>query len=147
MTLTAESLTDRDRQAMQHSILFSSAHKCFEVKVLGIVDHMIMIAIIDEVVRDGRFSGSTGIIWDFREASLSNMTLDCMRAVWAAQKSLGIPETFRIASVLSHRINDPVLRLWELAAPTFHVMDRRYFADIDEARRWVAAAPGAGAVP
>jgi hypothetical protein len=129
---------------MTHSITLDPSGRHIEIGYEGIVDYAGILRAVREAVANPGFNGFIGIIWDFRNASLSDMTLQAMQTVWREQSDLPLNAGTRIAVVFSQPINAPLLRLWQSAASATTMMERRHFSDMEAARRWVdtGADPG-----
>ena len=123
---------------MSVDIAFDAAAGLFMVRCTHEVNASLILQAIREILDSDQYSTMSGVVWDYRFADLSSITLDTMKTVWASLAAESVRSDLRVASVFSGAQDVLILHLWQSAASGRIGMERRYFTDMKAARRWVA---------
>lgn len=123
---------------MNVDVEFDEAGGFYVIRYSGEVDTDVIARIVRDIRDGAHYKSMLGVVWDFRSADLSSMTLSGMMSVWSSQSGRSVRTDLRVASVFSRIPDELILHLWQAAAPSSIGMQRRSFTDMDAARRWVA---------
>ena len=91
-----------------------------------------------EIERACREDGADNVVWDFREADLSQLNFVVIQGTVEDWPTVALADNARIAVVAGTQLDEILLRLWKEAGMQRDKRERRVFLNIDEARDWAA---------
>ncbi|MDF1792993.1 MAG: hypothetical protein P1U88_13835 [Thalassobaculaceae bacterium] len=83
---------------------------------------------------DGR---RKGVVWDLRDADLSQLTSAALRDIFRSKNERSPYRYLRIACVVSSEIDSHILKLWAEGFDDARPYHRRWFFDLAEAVAWL----------
>ncbi len=108
------------------------------IRFAGRVDYARLIEVLPELMREPRFAGGIPAVWDLREADLSGFDLAEMQKLAAYLKDLGGRDDARVAMVIGHDWERPLMELWSEFLGLAVRQSRKICFDLDEALHWAA---------
>lgn len=123
---------------MQHVAHIDLGRSLVELRLKGIVEADALLCGVEQLRQACRDHGTTGAIWDMREADLSRLDFKLIQARPEDWPSNDLPPNARIGLVAGNAQDAVLLRLWREAGNNRDSRERRIFQQIGEARDWVA---------
>ena len=126
---------------MHYTIDLEQSLRCFVVTVSGPVSVPGLRAMIDDILKDGRWYEGVSLVVDYRLADLSNLTTDSVTGIveyimTITKKS----DVNRIAHIVSRTVDFGMIRMWEIMMSERAPFDFRVFYSMDEALAWIGSA-------
>lgn len=120
-----------------YTITFNAERDVAEIDFRG---HFVAETIIP-VIQDlkGRATGvdRKGILWDLRQADLSDLTIETLRDLFQMKNKIQPIRPLSIACVVSNPTDALILKLWAEGFDDTRPYSRRWFFSKDEARAWI----------
>ena len=126
-----------------HTITYSAERDVAEVDFRDRFVAPAVIPIICELKRCAGAGIRKGIVWNLKDADLSDLTIEGMRDIFRVKNEVQPNRALRIACVVAHATDANIVRLWAEGFSDSNPHHRRWFYCRDEAHAWVRAAAGA----
>lgn len=97
-----------------------------------------VIPVIRELKTLGAGVERKGIVWDLRQADLSDLTISVLRDVFRLKNEAGPVRPLYIACVVSNPTDAHILKLWAEGFEDSKPYRRRWFFSTQEAHAWIA---------
>jgi hypothetical protein len=98
-----------------------------------------IIPIIQELKALSTGVDRKGIVWDLRQADLSDLTMETLRDIFQMKNKVQPIRPLWIACVVSNPTDAHILRLWAEGFDDNKPYHRRWFFSTEEAHAWIAA--------
>lgn len=121
----------------RYTVSFSADNVVAEIAFRDrFVAHTILPAIL-ELKRLGDYQTLQAVMWDLRQADLSDLTIDSLREIFRSKNELAPAKQLRVACVVSTETDSHILKLWAEGFDDEKPNLRRWFLDKDEAIAWL----------
>lgn len=96
-----------------------------------------IFAVIGHLKTDPRYEVLRGGVWNLRQAGLSSLTFLGLKDIFARQKQMSPSNFLRVVCVISSNADQYILKLWQDPRLDSNPNARKWFFDMDAARKWV----------
>lgn len=120
-----------------YRITYSAGGHVAEVVLRGKFLPSTVMPVIVELRRynsDGRLDG---VLWDLREADLSDLTIAALRDIFRSKNALTPVKRLRIACLVATEGDAQILKLWAEGFDDDRPHHRRWFFDREEGLAWL----------
>ncbi len=126
---------------MEYSVEVDRDQALVFVSLDGEATGPILNRCVAECHRLGAIAPLVGVIWDFRNADLSDLALPDMQEAIKISASSDVLNNIRIAIVIGGDQDELLMNLWCEAGRAFDKRERQIFRKIDAAATWAVARP------
>lgn len=120
-----------------YTITFSAEGDIAAIDFRGRFVAETIIAVIQELKSQRTGVERKGIIWDLRQADLSDLTIAALRDVFQMKNKVRPIRPLSIACVVSNPTDAHIIKLWAEGFDDNKPYRRRWFFDTEEAMAWI----------
>jgi len=123
----------------KHTVCYHQDAGFIEIRYSGQFTVAAFLKIIGEIKESALFATARGVLWDIRDADISEMKFNDISEIHARQNPESRPAPRRVATIILSELDSHVMKLWSQGIGDPNGIERRWFYAREEAIAWICA--------